>query len=436
MRSMKPMMIATALLAAAGGAVAQAPVLTFEEAVSFALRWNPRIAVARNSAEIAGNNVHPGGAGLLPRVDLTGSAYYLNTDPAAGPESDFTTTGAQVSATYTIFDGLGNIFRYKRLSSEGRQGELDARDQIESALLSVSRAYYGTASASENLRIAGDLLEISRERLERTRRRAGFGQAGTVDVLAAQVDFNSDTVTVVRAEFAWAEAKRNLNVLLGRTVDTDFTVDPAVDFNDLEPLQAMREAALSGNAAYRSSVESLEQARLSRNITRSAYLPKLDLSTSYGYDRSAGDFDVTLDEADRSWDVRATLSFNLFDGFQRRVDSKNAAIQVRSRELLEKQARLDLDRELANAYESYRNSRIVLDLERRNLESARLNFQRTKELYNLGQVTSTQFREAQLNLIRAETNVSTARYDAKLREIELLRITGRLITTVGEGHEG
>jgi outer membrane protein len=257
-----------------------------------------------------------------------------------------------------------------------------------------------------------------------------------VDVLAAQVDFNSDTVTVVQAEFAWAETKRNLNVLLDRDIDTDFTVDPAVVFNDLEPLEVIREAALSGNAAYRSSVESLEQAKLSRNITRSAYLPHLDLSASYGYDRTTGGFDITLDEADRGWDVRATLSFNIFSGFQRRVDSKNAALQVRSRELLEKQARLDLDRDLANAYESYRNGRIVLDLEQRNLESATLNFQRTKELYNLGQVTSTQFREAQLNLIRAETNVSTARYEAKLREIELLRIMGRLITTIGYEDEG
>ena len=194
--------------------------------------------------------------------------------------------------------------------------------------------------------------------------------------------------------------------------------------------------AFERNASYRSVVESLEQSRLSRSIARSAYLPRLDLSASYGYDRIAGGFDVSLDDQSRGWDVRATLSLNLFDGFQRRIDSKNAAIQVRSHELLEKQARLGLERELAGAHESYRNGRIVLDLEGRNLEAARLNFQRTRELYRLGQVTSTQFREAQLNLIRAETNVSTARFDAKLREIELLRITGGLVRAIDEDSDG
>jgi outer membrane protein len=126
--------------------------------------------------------------------------------------------------------------------------------------------------------------------------------------------------------------------------------------------------------------------------------------------------------------MRATLSFNLFDGFQRRTELQNASIQVKSGELLERQARLDLERDLANAYESYRNSLTVLDLEERNLESAKVNFRRTRELYGLGRVTSTQFREAQLNLIRAETNVSNATYTAKLDEIELLRITGKLLS--------
>ena len=130
------------------------------------------------------------------------------------------------------------------------------------------------------------------------------------------------------------------------------------------------------------------------------------------------------------------MSFDLFDGFQRRIERENAAIQTRSQELLEQEARLELDQALMSAYESYRNSRLVLDLERRNLGSAQVNFRRTSELYGLGQVTSTQFREAQLNLVRAESNVSAATYDAKVDEIELLRLTGRLLTSVGQRRDG
>ena len=425
---MKRLTIAGALLVLAAASAA-AETLTFEEAVALAIARNPLIAVARNSAEIADNSAHIGGAGLLPRIDLAGSSNYIDTDPAAGPESRMTMNSADVTASYTLFDGFGNVYRYRRLASAGRQGKLDARDRIERILVQVADAYYGAAAARENLRIAEQLLGISSERVERARKRADYGQGGTIDVLAAEVDFNSDTVTVVQAAYAWDEAKRRLNVLLDRDVHADVEIDTAVEFAEPADYETLRAEATGRNAAYLSSIESLDQARHGKAIARAAWLPRLDLSASYGYDRTAPDHDVTLDENDRSWNVRAAVSLNLFDGFQKRVDSKNASLLVRTGELLEKQARLELEEALAGAYESYRNSRTVLALEKRNLESARVNFSQTSKLYDLGQVTSTQFREAQLNLIRAETNVSTARYDARLGEIELDRIAGRLVTT-------
>lgn len=416
------------VLAAASVKAGEGRLLTFEEAVTLALERNPRIAVARNNALIAKNNVNIGNAGLLPRLDLSGSTFYEKSDPPAGPASDFSSTEAKLTASYTVFDGFSNIFQYRLLESEGKIGELEARANIENVLTEVSAAYYGAAAAYENLNIASHLLEISRERFERTRKRAEFGQGGTVDVLAAEVDFNSDTVTVVQAGYAWDQAKRNLNTLLDRDLSTDFTVERDVTFSEIDSPEVMRKTAMKGNASYRTAVESLNQARISRNITRSAYAPELSLSASYGYDRLTDELDFSLNDPTKSWDVRATLSFNIFNGFRRRIDSKNAALRVRSGELLEKQANLELESALANAHESYRNSLTVLRLEERNLESARVNFKRTSELYNLGQVTSTQFREAQLNLIKAETNVSTATFNAKLDEIELLRITGRLIS--------
>ncbi len=430
---MKRILILVIALIPATGPAFAADLLTFNEAVRIALQRNPAIAVARNNAEIAGNNTGAGNAGLLPRVDLAGSSTYTGTDPQTGPDTGITRTSAQIAASYTIFDGMANLLRYRRLASESRLGELEARRQIESILVTVSQAYYGAAASQENLRIARSLLEISRERLARAKNRAGFGQGGTVDVLAAQVDFNTDTVTVVKAEFAWQQAKRDLNVLLDRDISADFEVEGDVVFSSLESYDRMLDAAVDQNAAYRSSVESTEYSRLGQKITRSAYLPTLSISTSYGYDSTSDGFDPSLSDPSRSWDVMAVLNFNLFDGFRRRTASKNAAIELRSRQLEEKQARLELGRELADSHESYRISRLILDLEEQNFEAAQLNFDRTSDLYDLGQVTSTQFREAQLNLIQAEINVSGAKYGAKLDEIDLLRIMGRLVTLVDSG---
>ena len=410
-------------------------VLTFEEAVALAMERNPRIATARNDARIAGNNASAGNAGLLPRLDFTGSANYNGSNPPSGPETETSLTSVRLSASYTLFNGLGNIYGYRQLKTEEKISRLSAREQIENIIIQVSNTYYGAAEAFENLRISRDLLEISRERLDRVKNRKEFGQAGTVDILAARVDYNTDTVTVVKAQFAWEEAMRNLNSLLNREVETQFEIDPEVELARLRPLGLMRDKALEKNSSYQQAVESVGSASLGHKIARSEFMPQLDLSTSYGWDQYSDGLDFSLNNPTAGWGIQATLSFNIFNGFRRWTDVRNAAIRVRSRQLLEDQALLELDKELVNAYESYSNSRTVLQLEKNNLQSARVNFERTRDLFDLGRVTSTQFREAQLNLTRAETNVISATYEAKLNEIELMRITGELVTGIDYGPE-
>ena len=61
------------------------------------------------------------------------------------------------------------------------------------------------------------------------------------------------------------------------------------------------------------------------------------------------------------------------------------------------------------------------------METNQRNFTRTEELFKLGQVTSIEFRQAQINLLNAETALNNAKYDAKLFELELLQLSGELL---------
>ena len=78
-------------------------------------------------------------------------------------------------------------------------------------------------------------------------------------------------------------------------------------------------------------------------------------------------------------------------------------------------------------YAAYQNSRYILKVQQQNLNTAELNFRRSKELFELGQLTSTQFREAQLNLIRAKTQIINAKFEAKIFEFQLLKLIGDLV---------
>ena len=64
----------------------------------------------------------------------------------------------------------------------------------------------------------------------------------------------------------------------------------------------------------------------------------------------------------------------------------------------------------------------LLSIELVNYQTAQLNFDRSKEAIALGQITSLQFREAQLNLIRVLNRINEAKYAAKQSELGGIRI--------------
>ncbi|MBN1999757.1 TolC family protein, partial [candidate division KSB1 bacterium] len=404
--------------------------LTFQQVISIAMENNFSIRVAVNNAQAAHNSVNIGNADLLPKLDVSSSANYLSMEiptPDGDQTFETTTASAKLQASYTLFDGFGNIYRFNKLKSGGRAADLLARFQIENVLYAVSAAYYSSALAYENLKIAQQLVEISNERLDRARNKVQFGQANSIQLLSAQVDLNTDSVTVVNAQYNWDQSRRNLNVLLNRDVGTEFIVDSEINFA-LEPDQEqLIQKALSRNTSYLLEREQLRGAELDLASARSALSPRLALQGSYAYEQSSQGTHITLDDPDKTLLVGATLSLNLFDGFKKQINRQNAMINLQNQQLAEQEERLYLEKDVKDAFESYNNSRFVLELEKKNLAAAELNFKRTQELYSLGQVTNTQFREAQLNLIRAKNNIFTAKFQAKLDELELLRLTGELV---------
>ena len=94
------------------------------------------------------------------------------------------------------------------------------------------------------------------------------------------------------------------------------------------------------------------------------------------------------------------------------------------------QLQMELERDVANTWESYQNALYVLEAEAASLVTNQLNLQRTEEQFKAGQVSSVEFRQAQVNLLNSATNYNNARYDAKLIELQLLQLSGGLLNAL------
>ena len=82
---------------------------------------------------------------------------------------------------------------------------------------------------------------------------------------------------------------------------------------------------------------------------------------------------------------------------------------------------------IKNTFNEYKLGLKNLKIQKDNLEIFELNFNKSKELFLLGQLNSIQFREAQLNLINFKINYTANLYNTKIQEYLLYQFSGMLI---------
>jgi outer membrane protein TolC len=70
----------------------------------------------------------------------------------------------------------------------------------------------------------------------------------------------------------------------------------------------------------------------------------------------------------------------------------------------------------------------LINLEEENLTYAQKSLDIALERFELGTINFIELREAQRTFISAQSRLITARYQAKSAEVELLRLSGQLIS--------
>ena len=159
-------------------------------------------------------------------------------------------------------------------------------------------------------------------------------------------------------------------------------------------------------------------------------LPTVGLTGTYGWNRNespASTFFPGRNDVGTNLTLGANLRWNIFDGGRSLVAVKNAKIAYESQEVLRQQLQQEVYRDIANAKGDYKNALAIYRLQEQNVLTNEDNFKRSQERLKLGQITSVEFRQAQLNLLNALTTENAAKYTAKLAELQLLQLTGQLL---------
>ena len=421
--------------------------LTKEQALDFALENNFGIQVSRNNTEITKNNSNILNSGYLPTVSISGGGNYIGSDSEIAFPGQFDDQGnpipnrifegqesqrynASVNLNYTLFDGLGRIYIYKQLKEQYNLSELQLRETIEYSILQIFEVYFSIAQFTESSRIFKQNLEVSKERQKRAQSAFIHGQGNKLAVLNAQVDVTNDSISLIQVNQQLDNSKRDLNLLMNQPIDKDYSVELEVNFIPEIQIESWIDTAPEKNVELLKQKSNIQINSYDVKINQSGYLPTVGLVGSYGWNLNkspATAFFPGTNNTTYSVGVGASLSWNLFDGGRTTTRVKNAKLNFENQELIAREARLSFNRDLLNALQNYRNTKEIFEIQKKQVETATYNFDRSKSQYQLGSITAIEFRQAQINLANAKNQRAIAKFQAKLSELQLIRLTGELL---------
>lgn len=420
-------------------------ILTKKEALETTLKNNFGIKIANNNLEIAENNSSIFNSRFLPTASIISGADYRRnnqsltfTDRDTGNDTQVSGDGvvtktysASLGVNYILFDGLGRKYNYKQLKETYNLTELQARETIENTYLQLFTTYFQIARFSENTNNLQEALTISKQRLTRAKYQYDYGQSTKLEFLNAQVDVNNDSITLITAKQQLDNAKRGLNVILGSKEDVNYNVETDVEYSNVLSFEDLKSKTLQNNASLKQNQTNIAISEFNLKVNKANFMPTLGFNASYGLNRTENEnlinpFGAKLITSD-GLNAGLNLTWNIFDGGATKTRVANSKIALENQQILLEQRRVNIENNLKNTWDNYQNQLFVLTAQEQNVISNQNNFDRTQERFKLGQITSLEFRQAQINLINAQTALNNAKFDAKLIELQLLQLSGEIL---------
>jgi len=412
-------------------------VLTPEDMISSVLKNSFGIQIAEQSVQIAEVQNNLGNAGLLPTVSISAAGSYSNNNseltilgqpaPIEINGAEATQLNAGLAVNYTLFNGFAGRNTFKKLKIQEDLADVTKRTQVELTIAASLQAYYQAAGLQQSVEAANESLQISADRLERAKLKYEYGGQSKLEYLSAQVDYSNDSVAFLNTRLALNQAKRQLSYLMAKDFESDFKLDDNVEFQEMLSKDELKSKAMEDNAQLRNARMNIMLAEQDVKISNSGYYPRISLNAGFNFVSSENEASVLTQQVSNGLNTGVSLSYNLFSGNHRKTAIKISQIRLQNEMMKEDDAELQMIRDLENAYDAFETRKTLQKAEESNLTTAKRSFERANELYSLGAITNVQFRDAQLNLFRAKIRAAQSKFDLKLAEVELLRVSGQLL---------
>ena len=401
--------------------------ITLDEAVDLAIVRSPQMASQQQSVDNAYLTRKTSWASFLPSLSAGGSGSLRSsntfndiTGQLEPGSSDSYSAG--LSGSWTVFEGTRRFKEYDAAKADVRASEARYSNQQYQVTLLAKNTFFGALRQADLLEVARERVAQAEQNMDIVRRRTLVGEATISDSLRARLD----VVNALQAVLQGETAVRSAQFSLGRLIGVSGVVQPLRP-DDLDPTElllseeAIMEVAESVSPSVVAASEASVAARATVAAVRTAYIPSLRLSSGYNWSNQSRSFAG----GNTSWNMSLSMSYPIFNGFQRETTIDRAQFTLRVTSLLEDDARLGA-RELADgALQDLLTAQQAILIAEDAAFLAAEDLRVVRERYAVGAATILDILISQNAVTQADAGVITSRYDYVLARAELEAILGR-----------
>ena len=422
------------LAALSNNGVAQ-KTLSLNEAIQTALKNSYDIQLVENNLAIAKNNNNIGVAGGLPTItNTTTNNNTLTTINQTFPDAnrntsrngvDGSTLNNGLNASMLLFNGYRVQATKSRLASLETQNKSLLESQLLNTISIVMQQYYNVVRQQAFLKTIQKSIETSKQRLEIIETRQKIGVANQADYLQSNLDLNALIQAEQNQLLIIDQAKADLLNTIVLPATTPFLINDSIQIDDRLVLSVV-EAKMKTHPLLQSAQQLINVNQFLEKETKSLTYPTLRASTGYNYNSNKSTAGFILLNENYGPFLGVNLSIPIYSGGANKRAIKNAAINTHNAKIQFQNTEQNLTTELFKTYQSYKNSLKQTPIEIQNYEMSQSLLDLVMQKYQLGQATMVDVKQAQQSFETAGFRLVSLRFNAKIAEIELKRLSNQL----------
>jgi outer membrane protein TolC len=409
--------------------------LSLNEAIQTALKNSYDIQLVENNLAIAKNNNNFGVAGGLPTITNNSSNNNTLTNinqtfPDANRNTsrngvDGSTLNTGLNANMILFNGYRVQATKSRLESLQIQNKFLLESQLLNTISTVMQQYYNVVRQQAFLKTIQKSIEASEQRLDIVKTRQQIGVANQTDLLQSNIDLNALLQAKQNQLLIIDQVKADLLNTIVMPATTPVVINDSIAIDD-QIILSVVEQKMKNHPLLQSAQQLININQFLEKETKSLTYPTLRASTGYNYNsnKSAAGF-ILLNESYGPF-LGVNLSIPIYSGGANKRAIRNAAINTKTAKIQLENTEQNLTTELFKTYQSYKNSLKQTPIEIQNFEMSQSLLDLVMQKYQLGQATMVDVKQAQQSFETAGFRLVSLRFNAKIAEIELKRLSNQL----------